>query len=106
MLKKIKDLVRGDKIKFEYGDYDNWVTWTFERYEVQDNSEWISIYGYPRNSKKLDQCCHWGIVEDTIEVVDPVAEHCSKCGRPICVSDNKNYYRGKAFCDECINVHN
>lgn len=106
MLKKIKDLVRGDKIRFEFGDYDNWVTWTFERYRVRDDGKRIGIYGFPEGSKELDLCCHMGTIEDTIEVVDPVAEYCDKCGRPICVSDNKNYYRGKAFCDECINVHN
>ena len=63
MIKLQKDLVKGDVIRVEYGDYDNWVVVTVE--SIEENGK--KIVGRFKHNEKIVEM--YGGADSSVEVL-------------------------------------
>ena len=69
MLKKCKDLVKGDIIRVEYGDYDNWVTVIVDRIEDTGDTYCKIVGKWPNSQTEVEM---WGKNNSMVEILERV----------------------------------
>lgn len=67
MKKKQCELSKGDVIRVEFGDYDNWVTVVVDKVEDDDNNWSKLTCHYPGTNKPVEM---YGWKNDLVEVLD------------------------------------